>query len=78
MNLEGYANLFHWVEELNRQIENVLLQRSLDIIQYWCTEFECSGADIRRDVAAETVDHRLGDGQFREDNVRAESSFIWH
>ncbi|KAI0932819.1 hypothetical protein AcW1_000166 [Taiwanofungus camphoratus] len=40
LNLEGYANLEHWVAELDQRIEGILLQRLVHIIQVWCTEFD--------------------------------------
>ncbi|EGN94189.1 hypothetical protein SERLA73DRAFT_97057 [Serpula lacrymans var. lacrymans S7.3] len=51
LNLEGYANLEHWVAELDKQIEGILLQRLTHIIQTWCAEFDRSDdGDSRRDV----------------------------
>ncbi|TFK18751.1 dynein heavy chain protein 2 [Coprinopsis marcescibilis] len=40
LNLEGYANLEHWVAELDKRIEGILLQRLTQIMQVWCQEFE--------------------------------------
>ncbi|EDQ99729.1 uncharacterized protein LACBIDRAFT_315243 [Laccaria bicolor S238N-H82] len=40
LNLEGYANLGHWVTELDRRIEGMFLQRLTHIIQVWCAEFD--------------------------------------
>ncbi|THH27962.1 hypothetical protein EUX98_g6222 [Antrodiella citrinella] len=40
LNLEGYANLDHWVAELDQKIEGILLQRLTHIIQVWCAEFD--------------------------------------
>ncbi|KAI6146941.1 cytoplasmic dynein heavy chain 1 [Pisolithus thermaeus] len=42
LNLEGHtdANLEHWVAELNKRIEGILLQRLAHIIQVWCSEFD--------------------------------------
>ncbi|KAI6096391.1 hypothetical protein F5141DRAFT_1220919 [Pisolithus sp. B1] len=44
LNLEGYTdtNLEHWVAELDKQIEGILLQWLAHIIQVWCSEFDCT------------------------------------
>jgi dynein heavy chain 1, cytosolic len=39
MNLENYANLAIWVEELNSTIEDVLLERLKEAIVIWTTAF---------------------------------------
>jgi hypothetical protein len=39
MNLENYANLAIWVEELNSTIEDVLLERLKEAIVTWTTAF---------------------------------------
>jgi hypothetical protein len=54
LNLEGYANLEHWVAELDKRIEIILLQRLTHIIQVWCAEFDRSEDDSAplRDVAS--------------------------
>lgn len=51
LNLEGYANLDHWVAELDKKIEGILLQRLKHVIQVWCAEFDRSADDgeLRRD-----------------------------
>jgi hypothetical protein len=51
LNLEGYANLDHWVAELDKKIEGILLQRLRHVIQVWCAEFDRSAEDgeLRRD-----------------------------
>ncbi|KAI9572528.1 dynein heavy chain, N-terminal region 1-domain-containing protein [Boletus coccyginus] len=50
LNLEGYANLEHWVAELDKRIESILLQRLTHIIQVWCSEFDrTDDGDTRRD-----------------------------
>lgn len=52
LNLEGYANLEHWVAELDKRIEGILLQRLSHIINVWCTEFtRDDDGDTRRDSA---------------------------
>ncbi|KAJ2915322.1 hypothetical protein MD484_g5100, partial [Candolleomyces efflorescens] len=54
LNLEGYANLDHWVSELDKRIEGILLQRLTQIIHVWCSEFgrtdEGDGLIPRREV----------------------------
>ncbi|KAI0259332.1 cytoplasmic dynein heavy chain 1 [Gloeopeniophorella convolvens] len=52
LNLEGYANLDHWVAELDKKIEGILLQRLKHVIQVWCAEFDRSAddGDLRRDA----------------------------
>lgn len=48
--MEGYANLEHWVAELDKRIEGILLQRLTHIIQVWCSEFDrTDDGDTRRD-----------------------------
>ncbi|KAI6095243.1 dynein heavy chain, N-terminal region 1-domain-containing protein [Pisolithus sp. B1] len=44
LNLEGHTdtNLEHWVAELDKRIEGILLQRLAHIIQVWCSEFDCT------------------------------------
>ncbi|KAI0727592.1 dynein heavy chain, N-terminal region 1-domain-containing protein [Fomitopsis betulina] len=50
LNLEGYANLEQWVAELNQRIEGILLQRLVQTIQLWCSEFDrTEEADGRRE-----------------------------
>ena len=50
LNLEGYANLEHWVADLDKRIEGILLQRLGYIIQVWCSEFDrTDDGDARRD-----------------------------
>ncbi|KAF8220283.1 hypothetical protein L208DRAFT_1382708 [Tricholoma matsutake] len=50
LNLEGYANLDHWVAELDNQIETILLQQLLHIIQVWCAEFNRIDEDTHCDT----------------------------
>ncbi|EPQ61281.1 dynein heavy chain protein 2 [Gloeophyllum trabeum ATCC 11539] len=52
LNLEGYANLEHWVAELDKRIEGILLQRLMHIIQLWCTEFDRTDDGDRREPLA--------------------------
>ncbi|KAI0249468.1 cytoplasmic dynein heavy chain 1 [Lactifluus subvellereus] len=51
LNLEGYANLDHWVAELDKKIEGILLQRLKHVVHVWCAEFDRSADDgeLRRD-----------------------------
>ncbi|KAI1790505.1 dynein heavy chain [Ganoderma leucocontextum] len=49
LNLEGYANLDHWVAELDQRIEGILLQRVTHVIQQWCSEFERTDDNERRE-----------------------------
>ncbi|KAI0825307.1 dynein heavy chain [Trametes gibbosa] len=49
LNLEGYANLDHWVAELDQRIESILLQRVTHVIQLFSGEFERIDDDGRRD-----------------------------
>lgn len=51
LNLEGYANLEHWVARLDERIEGTLLQRLTSIIQLWCAEFERSDDDDSHTVS---------------------------
>lgn len=72
MNLEGYANLEHWVAELDKRIEGILLQRLTHIIQVWCSEFDrTDDGDTRRDplpLRDTTNKRRAGKGA-REEKV---------
>ncbi|KAH9927411.1 dynein heavy chain [Epithele typhae] len=54
LNLEGYANLDHWVAELDSRIEGILLQRITHIIQLWCHEFERTDDNDRREAQLST------------------------
>ncbi|KAJ3809625.1 dynein heavy chain, N-terminal region 1-domain-containing protein [Lentinula lateritia] len=65
LNLEGYANLDHWVAELDKRIEVILLQRLTQIIQAWCTEFDRTDDDSRRDTVRENK--RRGDKRMKEE-----------
>ncbi|PCH33132.1 dynein heavy chain [Wolfiporia cocos MD-104 SS10] len=72
LNLEGYANLEHWVAELDQRIENILLQRLTHIIQVWCAEFDRSeDADGRRDPLAlrDITNKRRGDKRLKEEKI---------
>lgn len=71
LNLEGYANLEHWVSELDKRIEGILLQRLTHIIQVWCSEFDRTDDDGRRDalLSRDLAKRRVGKGG-REEKVR--------
>ncbi|KAI8983292.1 dynein heavy chain [Trametes punicea] len=59
LNLEGYANLDHWVAELDKRIEGILLQRVTHIIQLFCNEFErTDDHDSRREPVTLTGKRR--------------------
>ncbi|KAG9310418.1 dynein heavy chain, N-terminal region 1-domain-containing protein [Chiua virens] len=70
LNLEGYANLEHWVAELDKRIEGILLQRLTHIIQVWCSEFDrVDDGDGRRDplpLRDMTTKRRTGKGAREE------------
>ncbi|KZT09045.1 uncharacterized protein LAESUDRAFT_696464 [Laetiporus sulphureus 93-53] len=68
LNLEGYANLEHWVAELDQRIETALLQRLTHIIQVWCSEFDRSeDADGRREPLRDVMIKRRGDKRLRDE-----------
>ena len=70
LNLEGYANLEHWVAELDKRIEGILLQRLTQIIQVWCTEFDRVDDGDRRDILP-LPNKRRGDKRVKEEKVRS-------
>lgn len=68
LNLEGYANLDHWVAELDQRIEGILLARLTATIQLWCTEFDKSEEDVRSTVVLRDITNkRRGDKRLRDD-----------
>ncbi|KIL61809.1 hypothetical protein M378DRAFT_82045 [Amanita muscaria Koide BX008] len=70
LNLEGYANLDHWVAELDKRIEGVLLQRLSQCIQVWCSEFDrTDDGDMRRDtlLLRDVTNKRRGDKRAKEE-----------
>jgi hypothetical protein len=69
LNLEGYANLDHWVAELDKRIEGILLQRLKHIINVWCQEFDRADDGERRDTAVNSK--RRGDRRKDEKVVDA-------
>jgi hypothetical protein len=70
LNLEGYANLEHWVAELDKRIELILLKRLTQIIQVWCTEFDrTDDADTRRDHTREASSKRRSDKRAKDEKV---------
>ena len=79
--MEGYANLEHWVAELDKRIESILLQRLTHIIQVWCTEFDrTDDGDTRRDslpLRDMTNKRRVGKGA-REEKVSDLLSSLGH
>ena len=68
VNLEGYLNLDHWVAELDKRIEGILLQHLVHIIKVWCTEFDCTNdGDMRQDAPVrETFSKWRGDKRLKE------------
>ena len=74
LNLEGYANLEHWVAQLDQRIEGILLQRLTHVIQLWCSEFDrTDDLDGRREVLVvkDVTQKRRGDKRVRDDKVRS-------
>lgn len=71
LNLEGYANLEHWVADLDKRIETILLQRLTQIIQTWCTEFDRvdDGGFRRETVPRDATIKRRGDKRLKEEKV---------
>lgn len=71
LNLDGYANLDHWVAELDKRIEEILLQRLTQIIQAWCSEFDrVDDGDTRRDTTFKRRnDKRAKDEKFLEHHM---------
>jgi hypothetical protein len=70
LNLEGYANLEHWVAELDKKIELILLKRLTQIIQVWCTEFDrADDTDTRREHTREVSSKRRLDKRAKDEKV---------
>ena len=70
LNLEGYANLEHWVAELDQRIEAILLDRLKQTIQHFCAEFGKTEDDTRRDaVLRDITNKRRGDKRAKDDKV---------
>ncbi|KAK0199499.1 dynein heavy chain, N-terminal region 1-domain-containing protein [Desarmillaria ectypa] len=70
LNLEGYANLDHWVAELDKSIEKILLQRLTQVIHVWCQEFDrTDDGDTRRDALPlrDITNKRRGDKRMKEE-----------
>jgi hypothetical protein len=68
--LEGYANLEHWVAELDKKVELILLKRLTHIIQVWCAEFDrTEDADNRRDHTRELSSKRRMDKRAKDEKV---------
>ena len=75
VNLEGYANLEHWVAELEKRIEGILFQRLTRIIQMWCAEFDrADDSDTRRDLLGMSRVRGGGDKRMKE---RVRFSFVF-
>jgi hypothetical protein len=78
LNLEGYANLEHWVAELDSQIERILLVRLEHISKAWCSEFEKTD-EMRdlpmtsRDVSGKRRDKRAKEEKFMESHMTVQS-----
>jgi len=63
--------LDHWVAELDKRIEGILLQRLTQIIQVWCSEFDRAD-DERREplvVLRDITNKRRGDKRYKEEKV---------
>ncbi|KAH8825148.1 dynein heavy chain, N-terminal region 1-domain-containing protein [Flagelloscypha sp. PMI_526] len=58
LNLEGYANLEHWVADLDKRIEAILLNRVRQIIQLWCREFDKTSEDAERDLPLKDITNK--------------------
>ena len=72
LNLEGYANLDHWVAELDQKIEGILLQRLTHIISVWCTEFDRADDGDRSALPLrDATNKRRGDKRAKEEKVCA-------
>jgi hypothetical protein len=71
LNLEGYTNLGHWVAELDKRIEGILLQRLVHIIEIWCAEFDhTDNGDTQRDAPIpETFSKWRGDKRLNEERA---------
>ncbi|KAJ3727228.1 dynein heavy chain, N-terminal region 1-domain-containing protein [Lentinula guzmanii] len=74
LNLEGYANLDHWVAELDKRIETILLQRLGQIILAWSTEFDRTDDDLRRDTVPlrenkRRIEKRMKEEKFMESHM---------
>ena len=70
LNLEGYANLEHWVAELDQRIEIILLSRLKQTIQHFCAEFNKTEDDTRRDaVLRDITNKRRGDKRTKDDKA---------
>ena len=70
LNLEGYANLEHWVAELDKKIELILLKRLTQITQVWCAEFDrTDDPDTRREHTREASGKRRSDKRAKDEKV---------
>ncbi|EMD41483.1 dynein heavy chain protein 2 [Gelatoporia subvermispora B] len=74
LNLEGYANLEHWVTDLDKRIEAILLQRLIQVIHIWCSEFDrTEDMDGRREPL---LNKRRGDKRYKDEKVCFLSFFM--
>lgn len=69
LNLEGYANLDHWVAELDKRIEGILLSRLIQTIQLWCSEFDRTEDDTRTSLLRDVTNKRRGDKRIKDDKL---------
>ncbi|KAI5123732.1 hypothetical protein M0805_000325 [Coniferiporia weirii] len=67
LNLEGYANLEHWVADLDKRIEGILLARLTSTIQLWCSEFDKTDDDTRNTIIRDVTIKRRGDKRLKDD-----------
>jgi dynein heavy chain 1 len=56
LNLEGYANLDAWVQQLDEKIETVLIERLETVINLWNEEFAKDGESGNRDGGRNKLD----------------------
>ena len=66
--MDGYANLEHWVAELDKRIEMILLARLASTIQLWCNEFDRTDDDTRL-PSKRRADKRLKDEKILEGHL---------
>lgn len=68
LSLEGYANLEHWVSELDEQLSAILLTRLRQTIDGWCIEFSRNESDDSRDMILAWEAKRKGD-RYKDEKV---------
>ncbi|EJD04236.1 cytoplasmic dynein heavy chain 1 [Fomitiporia mediterranea MF3/22] len=69
LNLEGYANLEHWVAELDKRVEGILLARLAATIKLWCTEFDKTEDDTQSSVLRDITNKRRGDKRLKDEKL---------